>query len=54
MEFGMNSMYVNKVWTLIDLLDRVKSIGYKWIYKKKVDMTSMHKAMLITKGYKQR
>ena len=27
-------MYSNNVWTLVDLLQEVKSIGCKWLYKK--------------------
>ena len=36
MKFEMNSMYVNQVWTLIDALEGVTPIGYKWIFKKKI------------------
>ena len=31
------SMYENKVWTLIDLLDDQQAIENKWIFKKKTD-----------------
>ena len=31
------SMYENKVWTLVDLLDDRQAIENKWIFKKKTD-----------------
>ena len=37
-ESKMDSMSVNKVWTLVDLPDGVKTIECKWIFKKKTDM----------------
>ena len=37
-ESEMDSMSVNKVWTLVDLPDGVKTIECKWIFKKKTDM----------------
>ncbi|KAL2455960.1 Reverse transcriptase Ty1/copia-type domain-containing protein [Abeliophyllum distichum] len=37
-ESEMNSMYENKVWTLVDPLEGVKPIGYKFVYEKKIDM----------------
>ncbi|KAL2454284.1 putative retrotransposon Ty1-copia subclass protein [Abeliophyllum distichum] len=57
MESEMNSMYEDKVWTLIDPPEGVKPIGCKWVYKKKVDMDGnvhTYKARLVAKGYKQR
>ena len=35
MKVEMHSMYVNKVWKLVDLPEGIKPKGYKWIYKKK-------------------
>ena len=49
-------MYDNQVWTLIDLPDGVKTIGSKWVFKKKTDMDGKvhtYKALLVAKGFKQ-
>ena len=37
MKSKMGSMYVNKVWTLVDLPDDRQAIEIKWIFKKKTD-----------------
>src|SRR5215813_6954308 len=53
----MESMYSNSVWELVDQPDRVKSIGCKWIYKRKrgVDgKVQTIKARLVAKGYTQK
>ena len=52
----MQSIYDNQVWTLIDPTNGLKTIEYKWIFKKKTDMDgNMHtfKARLVVKGFKQ-
>ena len=52
----MQSMYDNQVWTLIDPPDGLKTIGCKWVFKKKTDMEgNVHtfKARLVAKGFKQ-
>ena len=38
MKSEMESMYQNKVWTLVDPPEGVKPIGCKWVFKKKTDM----------------
>ena len=38
MRSGMESMYVNQVWTLVDPSEGVKSIGCKWVFRKKTNM----------------
>ena len=38
MKSRMQSMYDNQVWTLIDPTDGLKTIGCKWVFKKKIDM----------------
>ncbi|KAJ4744919.1 Transposon Ty1-NL2 Gag-Pol polyprotein [Rhynchospora pubera] len=56
MESEMQSMYDNKVWTLVDLPNGVKPVENKWIFKRKVDMDgnlTIYKARLVAKGYKQ-
>ena len=40
MRSEMGSMYENKVWTLIDLLDDQWVIKNKWIFKRKTDADS--------------
>ena len=57
MRFEMDAMYVNQVCTLVDPLERVKLIGCKWVFKRKIDMdgkVQMYKARLVAKGYNQR
>ena len=52
----MNSMSQNKVWELVDLPPRRKSIGNKWVFKvkRKVDgQIDKHKARLVAKGFTQ-
>ena len=49
-------MYDNQVWTLINPTDGLKTIGYKWVFKKKTDMDgNVHtfKARLVTKSFRQ-
>ena len=36
----IGSMYENKVWTLVDLLDVRQAIEIKWIFKRKMDTDS--------------
>ena len=40
MKSGMRSMYENKVWTLVDLLDDQQAMLNKWIFKRKTDTDS--------------
>ena len=47
-------MYDNQVWNLVDLVHGQKTIGCKWIFKKKTDMDGkVHtfKARLVVKGF---
>ena len=56
MESEMQSMYDNKVWTLVDSFDGIKTIGCKWVFKKKTDMDGIvhtYKARLVAKGFRQ-
>nr|GEZ46091.1 hypothetical protein [Tanacetum cinerariifolium] len=46
----------NKVWDLVDLPPNGKTIGSKWLFKKKTDMDGAvhtYKARLVAKGYTQ-
>ena len=55
MKSKMQSMYDNQVWTLIDLTDGLKTIGYKWVFIKKTDMNGnvhTYKVRLVAKGFK--
>ena len=54
MKSEMGSMYENKVWTLIDLLDDQQAMLNKWIFKRKTDADSsvtIYKARLVKKGF---
>ena len=56
MKSEMQFMYDNQVWTLIDPPEGLKTIGCKWVFKKKTDMDgNVHtfKARLVAKGFKQ-
>ena len=56
MKSEMQSMYDNQVWTLIDLTNGLKTIGYKWVFEKKTYMDgNVHtlKVRLVAKGFKQ-
>ena len=52
----MKSMKVNDVWTLVDPSEWAKSIGYKWVFKRKRGAdgkVEIYKACLVAKGYHQ-
>ena len=54
MKSEIESMYENKVWTLVDLPDDRQAIDNKWIFKRKTDVDSsvtMYKARLVTKRF---
>ncbi|GJV91158.1 retrotransposon protein, putative, ty1-copia subclass [Tanacetum coccineum] len=56
MNAEMQSMIDNKVWVLVDLPLNCKTVGSKWIFKKKTDMDGIihtYKARLVAKGYTQ-
>ena len=49
----IGSMYENKVWTLVDLLDDQQTKLNKWIFKRKTDTDSsvtIYKARLVANG----
>lgn len=53
----IKSMNINDVWDLLEIPDRVKKVGYKWVYKTKHDSkgnVERFKARLVAKGYTQR
>ena len=57
MKSEIDSMYSNKVWTLVDPPEGIVPIGCKWIYKRKIGIdgkVSTFKARLVAKGYSQR
>nr|GEY63250.1 putative retrotransposon Ty1-copia subclass protein [Tanacetum cinerariifolium] len=50
------SMIDNKVWVSIDIPPNFKTVGSKWIFKKKTDIDGIvhtYKARLVAKGYTQ-
>ncbi|GJZ86520.1 retrotransposon protein, putative, ty1-copia subclass [Tanacetum coccineum] len=56
MNAEMQSMKDNHVWCLVDLSLNCKTVGIKWIFKKKTDMDGIvhtYKARLVAKGYTQ-
>ncbi|KAK9140604.1 hypothetical protein Scep_010285 [Stephania cephalantha] len=56
MNSEMQSMYDNQVWNLVDLPKGGKTIGCKWVFKKKTDMDGnvhTYKAWLVAKGFRQ-
>ncbi|GJW15409.1 retrotransposon protein, putative, ty1-copia subclass [Tanacetum coccineum] len=56
MNVEMQSMKDNKVWDLVDLPPNGKTVGSKWLFKKKTNMDGAvhtYKARLIAKGFTQ-
>ncbi|GJS67192.1 retrotransposon protein, putative, ty1-copia subclass [Tanacetum coccineum] len=56
MNAEIQSMMDNMVWVLVDLPLDCKTVGSKWIFKKKTDMDGIvytYKAHLVAKGYTQ-
>ena len=50
------SMEINNVWTLVDPSKRIKSIGYKKIFKRKKGANKkveIYKTHLVVKSYRQ-
>ena len=55
-KFEMESMKINGVWTLVDPSKGIKSIGCKWIFKRKRGTdgkVETYKTNLVVKGYYQ-
>ncbi|GJS21659.1 retrotransposon protein, putative, ty1-copia subclass [Tanacetum coccineum] len=55
-ECGNKSMMDNMVWVLVDLPPGCKTVGSRWLFKKKTDMDGIvhvYKARLVAKGYTQ-
>nr|GEW10683.1 retrotransposon protein, putative, Ty1-copia subclass [Tanacetum cinerariifolium] len=56
MNVEMQSMKDNEVWVLVELPPNGKTVGSKWIFKKKTDMDGVvhtYKDRLMAKGYTQ-
>ncbi|GKB99894.1 retrotransposon protein, putative, ty1-copia subclass [Tanacetum coccineum] len=56
MNVEMQSMKDNEVWDLVDLPLNGKTVGSKWLFKKKTDMDGAlhtYKVRLVVKGYTQ-
>ncbi|GKD90122.1 retrotransposon protein, putative, ty1-copia subclass [Tanacetum coccineum] len=52
----IQSMMDNMVWVLVDLPPGCKTVGSRWLFKKKTDMDGIvhvYKARLVAKGYTQ-
>ncbi|KAK0605121.1 hypothetical protein LWI29_022943 [Acer saccharum] len=57
MQYEIESMFDNKVWSLVDLPKGIKPIGCKWVYERKRGMdgnVETFKARLVAKGYTQK
>lgn len=52
----MDSILSNNTWVLVDLPQGSKSIGCKWVFKRKFDHSGSHifKARLVAKGFRQK
>src|SRR3954471_22941781 len=56
MKSEIDSMYTNKVWTLVDIPEDRMAVENEWIFKKKNDSdgnVSIYKARLVAKGLRQ-
>ncbi|GKE60928.1 retrotransposon protein, putative, ty1-copia subclass, partial [Tanacetum coccineum] len=56
MNVEMQSMKDNEVWELVDLPPNGKTVGHKWLFKKKTDMDEAvhtYKAHMVAKGFTQ-
>nr|GEX51459.1 putative polyprotein [Tanacetum cinerariifolium] len=56
MNVEMQSMKDNEVWDIVELSPNGKTVGSKWLFKKKTDMDGAvhtYKARLVGKGYTQ-
>nr|KYP40552.1 hypothetical protein KK1_038107 [Cajanus cajan] len=56
MDTEMKEIEKNNTWELVDILDGVKPIGVKWIFKTKFNehgQIEKYKARLVAKGYAQ-
>ncbi|GJY35213.1 retrotransposon protein, putative, ty1-copia subclass [Tanacetum coccineum] len=56
MNTEMQSIIDNMVWVLVDIPSNCKTVGSKWIFKKKTDIDGIvhtYKARLVAKGYTQ-
>ncbi|GJW82569.1 putative retrotransposon protein [Tanacetum coccineum] len=56
MNAEMQSIKDNQVWNLVDLPPNFKTVGSKWLFKKKTDMDGnihTYKARLVPKGFTQ-
>jgi len=53
----MQSMSLNVVWELVELLENYKAIGCKWVFKTKMDSNDnieRFKARLVEKDFTQK
>ena len=56
MKSEIGSIYKNKVWTFVYLLNGRQTIENKWIFKRKTDTDSsvtIYKARIVAKGFRQ-
>ncbi|KAK3029650.1 hypothetical protein RJ639_037967 [Escallonia herrerae] len=56
MKDELEPMKINEVWDLDDLPEGVKAVGYKWVYKTKLDPkcnAERYNARIVAKGYRR-
>nr|GFD13824.1 putative retrotransposon Ty1-copia subclass protein [Tanacetum cinerariifolium] len=56
MNVEMQSMKDNEVWVLVEIPPNGKTVGSKWLFKKKTDMNGnvhIYKARIVAKGFTQ-
>ncbi|MDD0148581.1 reverse transcriptase domain-containing protein, partial [Shigella flexneri] len=56
MQHELNALHSNHTWTVTSLPHGKKAIGYKWVFKVKLNphgTIARHKAWLVAKGYNQ-
>ena len=54
MKSELNSMYSNQVWDLVNAPNGIKTVGCKWVYKRKRGIdgnVETFKVRLVAKGY---
>lgn len=57
MEIELESMYSDKVWEHVEVLEKIKPIGFKRVYKRKRGVNGKaktYKARLVVKDYSQK
>ena len=54
MEAKLEYIYSNRVWDLVEVLEGMRPIGCKWVYKRKKEVdgnVKTYKEKMVTNGY---